>query len=66
MILFFSKMRAFFENPFWILPLFITLYVICSLLIWKKYNWNPSSQINFGKQFVVQNTEETPKGAVIF
>lgn len=66
MILFFSKVRTFFENPFWILPLFITLYALCSLLIWKKYHWNPSSQINFGKQFAVQNIEETPKGAVIF
>ncbi|MDI7214990.1 AZOBR_p60025 family cell surface glycopolymer formation protein [Leptospira santarosai] len=61
-----SKIRSLFVNPFLILPLFILLYVLSSLSIWKKYDWNPSSQVNFGMQFVVQNPTETPKGAVVF
>lgn len=64
--LFFSKIRSAFENPLLILPLFFTLYALASILIWKKYDWNPSSQINFGMQFVIQNPEQTPKGAVVF
>ncbi len=63
---FFSKIRSLFVNPLLILPLFILLYALSSFLIWKKYDWNPSSQINFGMQFVVQNAAETPKGAVVF
>ncbi|TGK14905.1 AZOBR_p60025 family cell surface glycopolymer formation protein [Leptospira kmetyi] len=64
--LFVSKIRSAFENPLLILPLFFTLYALASILIWKKYDWNPSSQINFGMQFVTQNPEQTPKGAVVF
>ncbi|EMY78650.1 dolichyl-phosphate-mannose-protein mannosyltransferase [Leptospira weilii serovar Ranarum str. ICFT] len=63
---FLSKIGSRFENPYVILPLFFALYALCSLLIWKKYDWNPSSQINFGMQFVLQNPEETPKGAIVF
>ncbi|WP_232371596.1 AZOBR_p60025 family cell surface glycopolymer formation protein [Leptospira ainazelensis] len=62
----FDRIRSWFENPKFILPLFLILYLLSSLLIWKKYDWNPSSQINFGMQFVIQNPEQTPKGAVIF
>lgn len=63
---FFLRIRSLFENPKFILPLFFILYFSSSLLIWRKYEWNPSSQINFGIQFVVQNPEQTPKGAVVF
>ncbi|EMY13691.1 hypothetical protein LEP1GSC043_4585 [Leptospira weilii str. Ecochallenge] len=63
---FFSKTRSLFVNPLLIIPLFILLYAFSSFLIWKKYDWNPSSQINFGMQFVVQNAAETPKGAIVF
>ncbi|MBW0435347.1 hypothetical protein HGB47_17205 [Leptospira yasudae] len=63
---FFGKARSWLENPFVILPLFFALYALASVLIWRKYDWNPSSQINFGMQFVVQNPATTPKGAVVF
>ncbi len=46
--------------------IFFLIYLTASLLVWKKYGWNPSSQINFGKEFVKQNAEETPKGAIVF
>lgn len=61
-----SKIRCLFVNPLFILPLFILLYALSSFLIWKKYDWNPSSQINFGIQFAIQNAAKTPKGAVVF
>ncbi|WP_427854359.1 AZOBR_p60025 family cell surface glycopolymer formation protein [Leptospira tipperaryensis] len=60
------RIRSWFENPSFVLPLFLIVYLLSSLFIWKKYDWNPSSQINFGMQFVVQNPEQTPKGAVVF
>lgn len=60
------RIRSFFENPKFVLPLFLIVYLLSSVLIWKKYEWNPSSQVNFGMQFVVQNPEQTPKGAVVF
>ncbi|XDD52399.1 AZOBR_p60025 family cell surface glycopolymer formation protein [Leptospira sp. WS92.C1] len=60
-----KRIRTFFENPALALFLFVTLYTLSSFLIWKKYEGNPSSQINFGMPFVVQNSSQTPKGAVI-
>ncbi|TGK01990.1 hypothetical protein EHQ53_15410 [Leptospira langatensis] len=45
---------------------FILLYSISSYFVWKKYEFRPSSQINFGKEFADQNAEETPKGAIVF
>lgn len=35
-------------------------------MIWKKYGFNPSAQINFGFPFVQQNAERTPPRAVVF
>ncbi|WP_408611592.1 AZOBR_p60025 family cell surface glycopolymer formation protein [Leptospira ainlahdjerensis] len=62
----FARIRYQLESPKFVLPFFLILYILSSILIWKKYDWNPSSQINFGMQFVVQNPERTPKSAVIF
>ncbi|TGK03976.1 hypothetical protein EHO59_10675 [Leptospira semungkisensis] len=46
--------------------LFLILYAASSFFVWKKYEYNPSSQINFGKEFADQNSSETPKGAIVF
>ncbi len=45
--------------------LFILVYAITTLSIWKKYNYNPTSMINFGMEFAVQNKEKMPDGAVV-
>lgn len=47
------------------LLLFIGLYGFTTLAIWKRYDMNPSSMVNFGKEFVVQNQDETPEGVVV-
>lgn len=53
-------------NPKLVTALFIALYSFSSFCVWKKYSWNPSSQINFGKEFADQNKEQTPPGAIVF
>lgn len=70
----FSKIRLFLSDLFLpfladknrVLVLFFLLYFSASYFVWKKYEWNPTSQINFGKEFADQNAPETPPGAVVF
>lgn len=56
----------FMQNRNRVLIVFVLIYSISSFFVWKKYDWNPSSQINFGKEFADQNREETPSGAIVF
>ncbi|WP_108978219.1 AZOBR_p60025 family cell surface glycopolymer formation protein [Leptospira ryugenii] len=45
---------------------YVSLIFIVSLSYWKRYQWNPSSMVNFGREFVLQNEEETPKNSIVF
>jgi hypothetical protein len=42
--------------------------IVCSVTFsyWKKYDWNPSSMVNFGREFALQNESQTPQKAIIF
>ncbi|WCL47563.1 AZOBR_p60025 family cell surface glycopolymer formation protein [Leptospira sp. GIMC2001] len=48
------------------LLIFISLYGITSIAIWKRYNFNPTSMVNFGYEFAIQNKAETPAGSIVF
>ncbi|TGL20806.1 hypothetical protein EHQ46_09935 [Leptospira yanagawae] len=45
---------------------FLLLWGITSVSYWKKYDWNPSSMVNFGHEFALQNKSETPENAILF
>ncbi|TGK09097.1 hypothetical protein EHO60_12925 [Leptospira fletcheri] len=49
-----------------VLLVFFLMYAFSSVLVWKKYGWNPSSQVNFGLEFCQFNADRTPEGAVVF
>ena len=42
------------------------IWAVTTFGIWKKYDWNPSSMVGFGKEFAFKNWEETPKNAILF
>lgn len=48
-----------------ILTLFLSLYFITTISLWKKYDFHPSSMVNFGKEFADLNSKEVPTGAVV-
>ncbi len=48
-----------------ILPTILFLYVLVTLLIWKKHEWEPSSMIHFGNEFIELNLEYMPLRAVV-
>nr|WP_039948857.1 membrane protein [Leptospira fainei] len=54
------------ENKNILIALFILMYSVSSLMVWKKYDWNPTAQINFGKEYCDLNSPQVPKGAVVF
>ncbi len=54
------------ESPKLILSLFLFIWISVSLAYWKKYEWNPTSMVNFGLEFALQNLEETPESAILF
>ncbi|MBP7281568.1 MAG: hypothetical protein KBA66_08335 [Leptospiraceae bacterium] len=60
-----STILRFFEKPYIRYSLFFLVYTITTISIWKKYNYNPTSMINFGMEFAVQNKEKMPDGAVV-
>lgn len=45
--------------------IFLALYGFSTIAIWKRYNLNPTSMVNFGKEFALQNQNEVPRGAVV-
>lgn len=47
------------------IPLFLLVYILTTVSIWKKYNYNPTSMINFGMEFAVKNKEMVPDGAIV-
>jgi hypothetical protein len=48
-----------------ILPTILFLYFLVTLLIWKKHEWEPSSMIHFGNEFIELNLEYMPPRAVV-
>lgn len=46
--------------------LFVMVWGLSTISYWKKYEWNPSSMVNFGHEFALQNKSETPSKAVLF
>ncbi|EQA46285.1 putative membrane protein [Leptospira broomii serovar Hurstbridge str. 5399] len=63
---FYRKIYKLLENQNTLILLFIFIYSLSSLLVWKKYDWNPTSQINFGKEYCDLNSLQVPKGAIVF
>nr|WP_100765269.1 hypothetical protein [Leptospira ellisii]PJZ92488.1 hypothetical protein CH379_12905 [Leptospira ellisii] len=61
-----KRIRVLSESRNFCVAVFLILYSLSSFLIWKKYGFNPSAQINFGFPFVQQNAERTPPRAVVF
>ncbi len=45
---------------------FFLLYALSTFAIWKRYNLNPTSMVNFGHEFALLNASETPKSAIVF
>lgn len=57
----------FFNSKQWLTVLsFFLIWGISTLGYWKKYEWNPSSMVNFGYEFALQNQTETPEQAILF
>ncbi len=54
------------KKPYRLFLVFFAIIGILTFSYWKKYDWNPSSMVNFGKEFVQLNSNETPSGAVVF
>ncbi|TGM51805.1 hypothetical protein EHQ91_17530 [Leptospira biflexa] len=46
--------------------MFLILWGLSTLSYWKKYEWNPSSMVNFGHEFALQNQSETPLNSILF
>ncbi|MCW7463958.1 EpsG family protein [Leptospira sp. 3 VSF25] len=65
-----KQLNPFFEylnTKQWLtIGLFIILWGVSTLFYWKKYQWNPSSMVNFGLEFALQNDSETPENAILF
>ncbi|HMV41565.1 MAG TPA: hypothetical protein PK079_17475 [Leptospiraceae bacterium] len=55
----------FLEKSYIRYSLFLIVYSIVTISLWQKYNYNPTSMINFGMEFAVQNKEKMPDGAVV-
>ncbi|WP_165778798.1 AZOBR_p60025 family cell surface glycopolymer formation protein [Leptospira perolatii] len=66
MSIYWNKILSILENQNKVILIGLLLYAIASALIWKKYGWNPSSQVNFGKEFCELNKSETPNGSIVF
>lgn len=57
----------FFNSKQWLTVLsFFLIWGVSTLGYWKKYEWNPTSMVNFGYEFAMQNQAETPEKAVLF
>lgn len=60
-----NKIISFLEKPYIRYSLFLIVYMIVTVSLWQKYNYNPTSMINFGMEFAVKNKEKMPDGAVV-
>ncbi len=60
-----SKIISILEKSYIRYSLFALVYIVVTASLWKKYNYNPTSMINFGMEFAVQNKEKMPDRAVV-
>lgn len=54
------------KNQLLSIILFFILWGLSTISYWKKYEWNPSSMVNFGHEFALQNQIETPSNSILF
>ncbi|PJZ53820.1 hypothetical protein CH380_07335 [Leptospira adleri] len=54
------------DSPLKGLVLLLVLYGFVTLSLWSRYEWNPSSMVNFGEEFIKKNQAESPDGVVAF
>ncbi|TGM60284.1 AZOBR_p60025 family cell surface glycopolymer formation protein [Leptospira adleri] len=54
------------DSPLKGLVLLLVLYGFVTLSLWSRYEWNPSSMVNFGEEFIKKNQAESPGGVVAF
>lgn len=43
----------------------LVLYLFTTLIIWRKYEWHPTSMVHFGNEFVELNLEYMPSEAIV-
>lgn len=48
-----------------LLTLFFAIYSLSTLAVWNRYDFNPTSMVNFGKEFVQQNAKDVPGNAIV-
>lgn len=60
-----NKIISFLEKSYIRYSLFALVYLVVTAALWKKYNYNPTSMINFGMEFAIQNKEKMPDGAIV-
>ncbi|MGJ4754036.1 hypothetical protein CH370_08235 [Leptospira kmetyi] len=54
------------DSPLKGLILLLGLYGFVTLSLWSRYEWNPSSMVNFGEEFIKKNEAESPGGVIAF
>jgi hypothetical protein len=53
------------DKPIFHFCIFFFIYFLTSYSIWKRYQFNPTSQIHFGKEFALQNKSKMPDSAIV-
>ncbi|MBW0435881.1 hypothetical protein HGB47_19935 [Leptospira yasudae] len=64
-----QKLESFFrklDSPVKGLIVLVSLYGFVTLALWSRYEWNPSSMVNFGEEFIKKNEAESPRGVIAF
>lgn len=47
------------------ISILLLIYLFTTLMIWRKYEWHPTSMIHFGNEFVELNLEFMPSEAIV-
>ncbi|MDV6237782.1 hypothetical protein CH379_019310 [Leptospira ellisii] len=55
-----------FDSPVKGFVVLAALYGFVTLALWSRYQWNPSSMVNFGEEFIKKNEAESPSGVIAF
>lgn len=55
-----------FDSPVKGFFVLAVLYGFVTLSLWSRYQWNPSSMVNFGEEFIKKNETESPSGVIAF
>ena len=46
-------------------PVFAAVYLLVTLSLWSKYDWNPTGMLNIGREFALQNRNMVPDNSVV-